>query len=551
MTVTEDAPAAAPASSQPQAHAPAATATGLASVLGSGDHKVVGRIWLLASLVHLVAAGVDALWVAFLRVDSAKLAADAPGLFEQAFAFRSIGGTFLFLVPATIGLATLVVPLQVGAPTVAFPRAAAAAAWAYVIGGGLLLAAFAIDGGPLGTDTNGVRLFVVAFLLVLVAITVAWICIATTVIALRTSGMSLTRAPLFAWSSLVAAGVWVLTLPVLAGGLLVAYVDLRYGGSTGFIGGGASTLYARVAWVFGQPAVYAFAIPVLGFVGSVVPVFSRTRHQQHRLAMGLIGAFGVLACGAWAVPAFGSEAAPWLYKAPWIAVSIAIMVPMLGLLGLWALTARQGQPRLASPLLYGAAASLMLLVGLLVGAVQAIKPLKTIVDGPGTSLYGTTVTTAVASYVVLAAAIAVLGGIVFWAPKIMGRQLHEGGARLVALLLLAGTVLWSFPDVVSGLLGQPAAPQGLAADNVDTIDALNTVSALGGVVLALAVAAFVALLLRAAQSRELPGDDPWSGHTLEWTTSSPPPVGNFASLLPITSEAPLYDARHQSQEANA
>lgn len=546
MTVTQDAPAAAPATPE-QPPAPGPMAPGLASILGSGDHKVVGRLWLVASLVHLVLAGAAALWVAALRVDSEKLATDAPDLFAQAFAFRSIGGAFLFLLPLTIGIATLVVPLQVGASTVAFPRAAAAAAWTYLLGGGLLIGAYAIDGGPYGDDTDGVRLFIAAFLLVIVALTVAWICIGTTVIALRAGGMSLKRVPLFAWSSLVAAGVWVVTLPVLGAMVLIAYIDIRYGGANGFISGGAAaTLYGRIAWMFSQPAVYAFAIPVLGFIGSVVPVFSDTRHHLHRVAMGLIGAFAALSAGAWTVPAFGPEPTPWLYELPWVAVSIAILIPLLGLFGLWALTARQGQPRLASPLLFGVAAGLMLLVGVLAGAVQAIEPIKTLVDGDGTSLYGTSVTTAVASYVVLAAAIAAFGGIVFWAPKIVGRQLPEAGARVVALLLLAGTVLWSFPDIVSGLLGQPGVPGVVASDNVDTIEKLNAVSASGGAVLALAMAAFVTLLIRATRSSELPGDDPWSGHTLEWATSSPPPVGNFASLPAITSEAPLYDARHQS-----
>jgi heme/copper-type cytochrome/quinol oxidase subunit 1 len=548
VTVTEDAPAAAPASSEPTAPAP--SATGLASILGSGDHKVVGRLWLVASVVHLVLAGSAALWVAVLRVDPEQLSTDAPDFFAQAFTFRSIGGAFLFLLPVTIGIATLVVPLQVGAATLAFPRAAAAAAWTYLLGGGLIIGAYAIDGGPFGEDTDGVRLFIVAFLLVLVALVVAWICIATTVIALRTPGMSLRRVPLFAWSSLVAASVWVLMLPVLAGVVLIAYIDVRYGGAQGFIsGGGAVTLYSRIAWVFGQPAVYAFGIPVLGFLGSVVPVFSSTRHQLHRVAMGLIGAFGALSVGAWALPAFGPEPTPWLYEAPWVAVSVAVLVPVLGLFGLWALTARQGQPRLASPLLFGGAAGLMLLAGLLAGAVQAIEPIETLVDGEGTSLYGTTVTTSVASYVVLAAAIAALGGVVYWAPKILGRQLQEAPARVVALLLFAGTVLWALPDVISGLLGQSAGPGALPADNLDTIEVLNTVSAVGGAVLALAVAAFVALLIRATRSHDLPGDDPWSGHTLEWVTSSPPPTGNFASLPPIGSEAPLYDARHQPQGA--
>jgi heme/copper-type cytochrome/quinol oxidase subunit 1 len=545
MTVTEDAPTAAPATAQPTAPTPAAT--GLSAVLGTGDHKVIGRIWLTASLVHLVVAGAAALFVAVLRIDPADLDND---FFHQAVSLRSIGGAFLFLLPLTIGVATLIVPLQVGAPTIAFPRAAAAAAWTYVVGGGLVLGAYAIDGGPFGGDTDGVRLFTVAFLLVLLALAVAWICIGTTVLALRPMGMSLRRVPLFAWSNLVAATVWLLTLPVLAGLVLVAYIDLRYGDpGSGFIGGGgASTLYSRISWVFGQPAVYAFGIPVLGFAGSVVPVISRTRHHQHRVALFLVGAYGAFSIGSWAVPAFGPDTTPWSYEAPWVAVSFVVLLPVLGLLGLWAVTARRGQPRLASPLLFGVAAALMLLTGLAAGALQAIEPIETFVDGEGTELYGTSVTSSVASYIVLAAAIAAIGGLVYWAPKILGRLIAEGAARLVALLLLLGTILWALPDLVAGLLGQPGMPGTAPPDNADTIKALDTVSAIGGGVLALGSAAFVLLVLAALRSRDLPGDDPWSGHTLEWATSSPPPPGNFPTLPEITSEAPLYDARRPSDE---
>ncbi len=544
MTVTEDAPAAAPATSRPTA--PTAAATGLAAVLGTGDHKVIGRIWCTAALVHLVVAGGAALFVAVLRIDPNELDND---FFAQAVTLRSVGGAFLFLLPLTIGVATSVVPLQVGAPTIAFPRAAAAAAWTYVLGGGLVLGAYAIDGGPFGGDTDGVRLFVLAFVLVLLALAVAWICLATTVLALRPAGMTLRRVPLFAWSTLVAGTVWLLTLPVLAGLLVVAYVDIRYGGPNGFIsGGGAVTLYPRIAWVFGQPAVYAFGIPVLGFVGSVVPVLSRTRHHQHRAALFLVGAYGALSIGAWAVPAFGPVPTPWSYEEPWVAVSFLVLLPVLGLMGLWAVTARQGQPQLGSPLLFGAAAALMLLTGLAAGALQAIEPIETLVDGEGSPLYGTSVTTSVASYIVLAAAIAAIGGIVYWAPKILGRLVAEGGARLVALLLLAGTVLWSLPDLVAGLLGQPGFPGQPAPDNADTIKALDTVSAIGGGVLALGAALYVLLVHSAMRSRDLPGDDPWTGHTLEWATSSPPPPGNFATLPEVTSEAPLYDARRPASE---
>ena len=338
------------------------------------------------------------------------------------------------------------------------PAPRPAAAWTYLIGGGLVIGAFVIDGGPFGTDIDGVRLFIVSFALVLVALVVAWICIATTVIALRAPGVSLARTPLFAWSTLVAGTVWIVTLPVLAGVTVLAYIDVRYGGTGGFFGGGETSLYARIAWVFGTPAVYAFAIPALGVIGSLVPVFAQTRHQQHRIAQGLIGAFGAFSVGAWALPGYGQDAFPWLYEAPWVAVSIVILVPLLGLLGLWALTARKGQLTLGSPLFFAVAAGLMLLVGVVAGALQAIEPIETLVDGEGTPLYGTTWSTSVASYVVLAAAIGMLGGIVYWSPKIVGRSFKEPAARGVALLLLVGTVLWSFPDLIAGLLGQPGDP---------------------------------------------------------------------------------------------
>ncbi|MGH9273269.1 MAG: cbb3-type cytochrome c oxidase subunit I, partial [Acidimicrobiales bacterium] len=371
MTVTEDAPAAVTASQEPTAPTPAAS--GLAAILGSGDHKVVGRLWIIAALAHVLLAGAAAAAVALEKVDLSSIDIIDSDWLGQVVAYRSIAGAFLFLLPLTIGVATAIVPLQVGAATIAFPRAAAAASWTYLIGGGLVIGAFAIDGGPFGSDVDGVRLFIVAFALVLVALVVAWICIATTVIALRAPGVSLARTPLFAWSTLVAGAVWIVTLPVLAGITVLAYLDLRYGGTGGFFGGGETTLYARIAWAFGTPAVYAFAIPALGVIGSVLPVFAQTRHQQHRVAQGLIGAFGAFSVGAWAMPGYGQDAFPWLYEAPWVAVSIVILVPVLGLFGLWALTARRGHLTFGSPFLFAVAAGLMLLVGVAAGAVQAIE----------------------------------------------------------------------------------------------------------------------------------------------------------------------------------
>jgi heme/copper-type cytochrome/quinol oxidase subunit 1 len=548
MTLTESAPTRAPEAAAPtHTEAP----QGFVGVLGAGDHKIVGRLWIAASVLFLVLAGVAGGAVSVERFDTEGIDVLSQSWFAQIFTFHSLAAAFLFLLPLTIGVATLVVPLQVGAATVAFGRASSAAFWTFLLGGALVVAAYAIDGGPFGSDVDGVGLFLVAFAMVLVAQITAWIGIATTALALRAPGVTLVRTPLFSWSALVAAGVWLLTLPVLFAMVVLTYLDQRYGGGT-FLGG-AEGIYQRLSWAFFQPAVYAFAIPVLGVVGELVPVFSARRHGRHRIAMGCIGAFGVLSIGAWAMPSFtgdGGAGLPWLYEAPWIGVSFAILLPALAMLGLWGDTARRGTLRLASPFIYGVAAMVMLLVGLLAGAVQTIEPLETLTDEASMPLYGTTWTTAVTHYVTLAATIALFGAVVYWAPKILGRSLAEGAQKAVAGILLLGTILLAFPDLVSGLLGQPAGAIPGLAENTGTIEALNLVSAVGGGLLILGALAFVATLVMGMVSDELPGDDPWGGHTLEWATSSPPPPGNFATLPEIRSEAPLYDARHPEEVQN-
>jgi heme/copper-type cytochrome/quinol oxidase subunit 1 len=352
--------------------------------------------------------------------------------------------------------------------------------------------------------------------------------------------------PLFAWSSLVAGTVWLLTLPVLAGLAVLSYLDARYGG---FIGGGEGSIFSRISWAFGTPTVYVLAVPVVGFVGSVIPVAAQTRHHLHRVALGLIGALGVLSVGAWTMPNLAGST-PWLYDGPWVAVSIAASVPLLGLLGLWAATVRAGKVVLSSPLLFAVVAILLALLGVAAGAVQAIKPIETLVDDGSTTLYGTSWSTGVTALLLLAGAAAAIGGVVYWAPKIFGARLHEGGARLVALLVFLGSAVGCIATLAAGLLGEPGPAILGPTDNLDAIKSLDLVVTIGDGVLGLAGLLFILLVLRAAFRGEDPGDDPWSGHTLEWATASPPPPGNFTTVPAVTSEAPVYDARH-AQGADA
>ena len=55
---------------------------------------------------------------------------------------------------------------------------------------------------------NGVDLWIVAMGIMVLAVLTAAMCLATTVLALRTPGLRLSRVPFFAWSVLVASVLW-------------------------------------------------------------------------------------------------------------------------------------------------------------------------------------------------------------------------------------------------------------------------------------------------------------------------------------------------------
>ena len=79
--------------------------------------------------------------------------------------------------------------------------------------------------------------------------------------------------------------------------------------------------------------------------------------------------------------------------------------------------------------------------------------------------------------------------------------------------------------------------------------AANVIATAGGFLLGLGLLAFLAAAVALIPRRravtsggEPPGDaDPWQGHTLEWTTASPPPPHNFDVLPEVRSERPLLD----------
>ncbi|MCB1014856.1 MAG: cbb3-type cytochrome c oxidase subunit I, partial [Acidimicrobiales bacterium] len=437
MTVTETRPdtTAAPEAEVPPEHAP--TSRGLPALLGSGDHKVVGRLWIASAFVYLlVLLGLAAL-LGFEDADQSAFQVLGSDVYVQVFSLSRVGAVFLVAIPLFLGVATFVVPLQVGARSIALPRAAAASFWTWLVAGGILIGSYAIDGGPGGGDAEGIDLWIVAFGLVIVALVAASVSVATTVLADRAEGMRLTRTPLFSWSMLVATSLWILSLPVLAANLLLVGIDHRYGQQ---LFGTDADVWAQVAWAFHQPQIYVVAIPVFGVVLDVVATASGARPRFRQAAMVVTGLFGVLAFGAWMQPFFNAEALDdlWFIGVAWVS-----LLTVLGLLLLVGETVGRNRPKLSGPLALAVVSFLLLLGATVAGGFAVLDVLE---------LWDTAFVAGQMHLTVLAAVTGGLAGVWYWLPKIAGRKASDAAGGLVALLVLTGATLVALGMLWSGAL---------------------------------------------------------------------------------------------------
>ena len=95
---------------------------------------------------------------------------------------------------------------------------------------------------------------------------------------------------------------------------------------------------------------------------------------------------------------------------------------------------------------------------------------------------------------------------------------------------------------VPGLLGMPRRIYTYEAGR--GWEGWNAVVTVGAVIQAVAILIFVFNLVRAALTGPKAGNDPWDAWTLEWSTTSPPPEYNFATLPEVRSRRPLWDLKH-------
>jgi cytochrome c oxidase subunit 1 len=520
----------------------------VAELLRTTDHKVIGRMYMVTSLVFFAIGGVLAL---LMRAELARPGMQflSPEQYNQLFTMHGTIMLLLFATPMVFAFANLVLPLQIGSPDVAFPRLNAFSYWLYLFGGLTTIGSFATPGGapsfgwfayaPLSDGLNspgvGGDMWIIGLGIGGLGTILGAVNMITTVVCLRAPGMTMFRMPIFTWNILITSLVVLLIFPILTAALLVLWVDRNFGSLVFSSDNNGAILWQHLFWFFGHPEVYVVALPFFGIVAEVVPVFSRKPMFGYKGMVLATMSIAALSLTVWAHHMFSTGAV----LLPFFSLmSFLIAVPTGIKFFNWIGTMWKGSITFETPMLF----SLGFMVTFLFGGLTGVMLASPAIDFHVTDTY---FVVAHFHYVLFGTIVfAAYSGIYFWFPKFTGRYLDEKLGRLHFWLTFIG---FHATFLVQHWLGAEGMPRRYADYlSIDGWTTLNTFSTIGSFVLGASMIPFVWNIYRSYRYGErASADDPWGhGNSLEWATTSPPPRHNFVSIPRIRSERPAFEAHY-------
>jgi cytochrome c oxidase subunit I len=516
--------------------------------LSTVDHKEIGILYIVSAFIFLLVGGIEALLIRIQlsRPENHFLTGNT---YNEVFTLHGTTMIFLVVIPLLLGFTVYLVPLMIGASDMIFPRMNALGFWAYLFGGIFLYLSFVSGGAPNagwfayaplsekaysflpGMDYWALGLLIVGIGTVLTAINII-----ATILKLRTEGMSLRRVPLFVWMSLVNSFLILFAMPPLNAALAMVFIDRQLDGhffspSTG----GSALLWQHYFWSFGHPEVYIMVLPAFGMISEIIPVFSRKPIYGYGFVATSTVAIAFLSTGVWIHHMFAVGLHPMIYYLSG-AASMIIAVPTGVKIFNWIATMWNGAIRFSTAMLFALGFLIQFTFGGLSGVMFAVIP----IDWQLTDTY---FVVAHMHYVLFGGTLfAIMAGFYYWYPKATGRMLSERIGKWHFWLMVLGFNGTFLVQHALGMMGMPR--RVFTYSDFPNWGILNLISSVGAFVLAFSVLLFAWNLIWSYRNGAIAGDNPWSAWTLEWATSSPPPVWNFDSLPPIRGRRPLWDPKN-------
>jgi len=571
-----------------EAHAPQAF---IWRYVFSKDHKVIGTQYYITAMLMALVAGLLAMLIRIqlawpestvpllgrlmpvgfdlVEINGVMRAVMKPEFYAMLFTMHGTIMVFFVLSTAPVsGFGNILIPLQVGARDMAFPFLNALSYWTFLPGCAIILASFFVGSGaaaagwtaypPLSAlpgavpgSGTGQTLWIVGMVFFIASFTMGGLNFVTTIVNLRTKGLSLLRLPLTIWAMLLVAVLGLLAFPALVAACLMLIFD-RHFGTSFFLPahlaltsvplltpegaplhqGGAPLLWQHLFWFLGHPEVYILMLPALGFTSDIVASFSRRPIFGYKTMVGAMLAIAGLSFVVWGHHMFISGMNPYLGMA-FAVGTILIAVPSAVKVFNWLATLWKARIRFTTAMLWAMGVISLFISGGLSGVWLAQA-------GPDIHLHDTMFVAAHFHLIMAGAALfGVFGATAYWFPKMFGRLMNEPLGKLHFWFTFIAYYGTFFPMHYIGIAGHMRRIYDPTQyDFLKPLMPINRFITMSALVLGASQLIFFINFFWSAFKGKKAGENPWQANGLEWTTTSPPPHGNWPGEIPAVHRWP-------------
>ncbi|MFI4819036.1 MAG: cytochrome o ubiquinol oxidase subunit I [Enterobacterales bacterium] len=513
------------------------------------DHKKIGIMYIIISLIMLLRGFIDALMMRFQQsiVSSGGNGFLTPKHYNQIITAHGVIMIIFMATPLIIGLMNIIVPLQIGSRDVAFPILNSISFWLFFSGFVLInlslgIGEFAQTGWsaypPLsGIEYSpgvGVDYLIWSMQIAGIGTILTGINFFTTIIKMRAPGMNIMKMPVFIWTSLCTNTLIIASFPILTVTLLLLSLD-RYIDTHFFTNelGGNIMMYINLFWAWGHPEVYILILPVFGIFSEIVSTFSKKRLFGYNSLIWATVSITLLSFCVW-IHHFFTMGSGADVNSFFGIMTMIIAIPTGVKIFNWLFTIYKGKVHFHTSMLWTIGFIITFSIGGMAGVLLSIP-------GADFVLHNSMFLVAHFHNVIIGGVVfGCFAGINYWFPKVFGFTLNEKWGKISFYFWILGFYISFIPLYILGLMGMT---RRLSNDIDPNFHSLLKTSAIGSIIISIGIISQIIQIILSIINRKKNIDitgDPWDGRTLEWSTSSPPPFYNFAIIPKVNNKIDIF-----------
>ncbi len=545
------------------------TETFISKYIFSTDHKTIGKQFLtLGMLWAIIGGGMSVLFRIQLgwpdetfpmleRVFSSWFT-DGKLNPEAYYSLVTMHGTIMVFFVLTASLsgtfANVLIPLQIGARDMASPLMNALSFWIFALASVVMFSSLFLPTGapsagwtiypPLSAlpqaspgSGDGMTVWLIAMVLFVVSTLLGGLNYVSTILNLRTKGMSMFKLPLTVWALFFTAIIGILSFPVLVACVVLLIFDrglgtsfylsnIVIGGKALPFAGGSPILFQHLFWFLGHPEVYIVILPAMGMVSEILAIHSRKPIFGYKAMIFSLLGITVLSFIVWAHHMFLSGMNPFL-GSMFTLFTLLIAIPSSIKVFNWLTTLWRGNIRITSPSIFAIGFVSLFISGGLTGIWLG----NSTVD---IQLHDTYFVVAHFHIVMgVAAFFGMFAGVYHWFPRMFGRMMNETLGYIHFTITFIGAYLIFWPMHFLGMAGVPR--RYYSFNEIEAFSQyadLNKLISVAVIVTFLAQFIFLINFVWSMFKGKKATQNPWNATTLEWTSPIEGVHGNWEGELP-------------------